>query len=643
MFKTNRAFVLMLAMLCVIKLPTLAADLPNILWISNEDISAHFGCYGDEHAHTPNLDRLATQGVRYTHAYGHAGVCAVNRSGIITGMYPTTLGSQHMRNKAILPDAIKPFPLYLRQAGYYTTNQSKTDYNFSAPKETWDDSSSTAHWRNRKPGQPFFAVFNATGTHESAITSEDKHLYGSTKSESKFKPNNYPNYGTTRLSKSEKANAAQLILPPYYPDTPIVREDWKRNYDNIAAFDKTVGDILRDLEEAGLADDTIVIYWSDHGVGLPRAKRWLYDSGIHVPFIVRIPEKFRVDHQGLPNTVNPDLVAFIDLAPTMLNLAGIKIPGHMQGQPFLGNNRPALRTYVYGARDRMDERYDIIRYVRDHQYKYIRNYSWDKPYYQYMNTPEKGATMQELRRLHATGSLPPAAELFMADSKPLEELFDTYADPYEINNLAADPKYAKILATMREESANWAAQTGDLGLMPEPEINLRAEAIGSGYEILRKSNDKTLSDRLVAAARLGEKGQSGVPAMLKALKDKDAAVRYWGAYNLGNLGSTALSQSKNALNKALTDASPSVRIVAARALCLMKQPKKAVGVLRKEIAHERSWVRLAATLVLDEIGESARPSVKELENARGDKENKYVARVATHALNGLLGTNYIAK
>jgi len=375
---------------------------PNVLWLSCEDISPHIGCFGDEHAITPNIDQLAREGVRYTNAFTTAGVCAPCRSGIITGMYQTTIGTHHMRCNAKLPSMIKAFPTYLRRAGYYCTNNSKTDYQTRDLRNAWNESSGKAHWRNRNQGEPFFSVFNFTGCHESGIASKSKY-----------------ERVTARLKPSQRQNPKKLELPPYYPDTPIVREDWKRNYELITAMDAWAGDLIEQLKEDGLYDNTIIFFWSDHGVGLPRAKRWLYDSGTHIPLVVRIPEKFRASGQGRPGSVNDQLVSSIDFGPSVMNLAGVEIPEYMQGRPFVGPNPPAPREYIFGARDRMDERYDIIRSVRDKRYRYIRNYEPLKTYYQYMNTPEKGATMKEIRRVHAEENLPPAAKLFMAERKPV--------------------------------------------------------------------------------------------------------------------------------------------------------------------------------------------------------------------------------
>jgi arylsulfatase A-like enzyme len=594
---------------------------PNVLWLSCEDISPHIGCFGDKFAITPNIDMLASEGVRYTNAFTTAGVCAPCRSGIITGMYQTTIGTHHMRCSAKLPSFVKAFSSYLREAGYYCTNNSKTDYQTKDLKDAWDESSSKAHWKNCKVGQPFFAVFNFGGCHESGIASESK--YKSV---------------TKNLKPSQRQDPKKLELPPYYPDTPIVREDWKRNYELITAMDAWAGEKISEIKEAGLYEDTIIFFWSDHGVGLPRAKRWLYDSGTHIPLVVRIPRKLQTGRQVKPGTIDDQLISSIDFGPTVLNLAGVKIPEHMQGQPFLGKNLPPERDYVYGARDRMDERYDIIRSVRDKRYRYIRNYEPLKTFYQYMNTPEKGATMKEIRRVHAEGKLPPAAKLFMADRKSVEELYDLESDPHEINNLAGKAKYRPLLERMRKVHLQWVQDTKDVGLIPEPEIMKREARYGNRYAILRQPGGDELNKRLGATAALASEGKSSLGKLVEAMKDPDAAVRYWGATGIGNIGVDAIS-AESTMERALEDESVSVRVAVARALCKMDRPEKALPVLITALDCEHQWGRLQAAIVLDYIGETARPAEDALKKCLSKQPNKYITRVANRALNDLNGTN----
>jgi N-sulfoglucosamine sulfohydrolase len=431
---------------------------PNILWISTEDINPDLGCYGDSYAVTPNIDKLAAQGVRYTNVFSHSGVCAPTRSGIITGMYPTTMGTQHMRCKGLPPANVKCFSEYLRAAGYYCTNNVKTDYQFDPPPSAWDENSRKAHWRNRGEKQPFFAIFNFTLSHESQIRNRSEGMLKRIAS----------------LGPDERHDPDKAVLPPYYPDTPKVRQDWAQYYDIITLTDRLVAGVLEELEEDGLADDTIVWFWGDHGRGLPRAKRWIYDSGLHVPLIIRVPAKWRElampDNPDAvkPGAVDDDLIAFIDFAPTMLSLARIKIPDYIQGKAFLGSQKAEPREYIFAARDRMDEAYDLIRAVRDKRYKYIRNYMWFVTRGQDINYMNQMPTMQEMRRLNAEGKLKGPQKQYFEPTKPIEELYDTATDPHEVKNLAGDPKCKDVLQRLRRVHAKWVRETGDVGLIPEP-------------------------------------------------------------------------------------------------------------------------------------------------------------------------------
>ena len=605
----------------------------NILWLSAEDISPQLGCYGDPHAITPRLDKLAAQGVRYSHAFTTAGVCAPCRSGIITGVYQTTLGTHHMRCQATLPDAVVPFPVLLKRAGYFCSNQSKTDYQFKPPAGTWDESNSKAHWRNRpNPNQPFFSVFNFTGCHESGIATESK--YRSV---------------TSKLTAKERQDPEQLTtLPPYYADTPTSREDWKRNYELITALDHWVGDLLDQLEEDGLAESTIVFFWSDHGVGLPRAKRWLYDSGTRIPLIIRAPEGSNVNGLAQVGSVDNQLISSIDFSATVLNLAGIKLPQSMQGRPFLGAGLPESRDYVYGARDRMDERYDIIRMVRDQRFKYLRNYEPLKSYFQYMNTPEKGAIMAEMRELFEAGKLEGIPARYFAPSKPTEELYDTQADPHELNNLAGHQDYQEVLKRMRKAHQDWVVETLDLGLIPEPLIEVEEKNLGSRYSILRENQTGDRAEAIADTALWASGSVEDAVDLLKSSTAEDAAVRYWAYTGLGNLANQLAGAKRMeavaAAKAALLDKSPVVQVAAARALCLLDHPDRALPVLSQVLSEGRQWERLQAAIVLDEIDEMARPVISEMHKALKPKENlyakgKYTVRVINRALNQLEGTD----
>lgn len=447
---TSRRFPRTLALVALLLLATPAlAQRPNIVWISVEDMSPHLGVYGDPVAQTPNLDRLAAEGVRFTRAFAVAAVCAPSRSAIITGMYPTSIGTHHHRTStppnsysAVPPPHVKAFTESLRAAGYYTTNDAKTDYQFAPhtdprqPLTAWDESGPGAHYQNRRnTDQPFFSVFNYTGTHESRV---------------------WP-----RPGEPIRTDTAAIIVPPYYPDEPVVREDLARMYDNIAAMDAWAGDILDNLRADGLLTNTIVMFWSDHGDGMPRAKRWLYDSGIHIPLIVRWPGQVQA------GTVDPQLVSTIDFAPTVLALAGVPIPVHLQGRPFMGPGRSAPRDVVFAARDRHDEAYDRVRAVRDRRFKYIQNVYPDLPYVQFIPYENRNETMKLLLRFHAEGRLTGARKLWFQPSRPPEELYDTETDPHEIRNLADEPSFAGVKARLRAALDAWRVESGDLGDISE--------------------------------------------------------------------------------------------------------------------------------------------------------------------------------
>jgi arylsulfatase A-like enzyme len=431
---------------------------PNIVWISNEDMSPRLGAYGDTVARTPVLDGLARESVRYTRAFTTGPVCAPSRAAIITGHYQTTLGAQHMRTTtdnvpelpgpylAVPPFYVKAFPEYLRAAGYYTTNRSKTDYQFGVPFTIWDELGAKAHWRGRASGQPFFSVFNLEVTHESQI---------------------FPS-SPARKGKPLVTDPARVQVPPYYPDTPLVREELARVYDNIADMDGQVGEILKQLEEDGLTDNTIVFYWSDHGDGMPRAKRSLYDSGLRVPLMIRWPRA--LGSTVTPGSVRDELVSFIDLAPTVLALAGLEAPAHLPGRVLVGPRAGTAPAMVFAARDRMDIEYDMIRSARDAQFLYIRNVSPELPYVGHVIYRNQSAIMQEWLRLQAERRLTGPPALWMRTQRPAEELYDTNADPHQIRNLAAEPSHRDRLIRMRNAVTDWMARVGDQGLVNEPEM-----------------------------------------------------------------------------------------------------------------------------------------------------------------------------
>ncbi len=423
----------------------------NILWITCEDMSPMLACYGDSTVETPNISRLAREGVRYSNVFSTAGVCAPSRAALISGMYPTSYGANNMRTlqdiadevpyySVVPPPEMKTHSEYLRAAGYYCTNNVKTDFQFETPVSAFDDCSSTAHWRNRPGGKPFFSIINFTITHESQVWA--------------------------RKDQPLLVDPKSVRIPPFYPDTETVRRDIARTYSNIVEMDKLVGQVLAELEEDGLLDKTIIFFYSDHGSGLPFYKRELYDRGLKVPLIIRYPDKAGA------GTWNDELVSFVDFAPTLLSLAGIPIPGHMQGQAFLGNQKSTARKYIFAARDRMDSEYDLVRAVSDGRYKYIRNYQPHKPVMQDIEFRKNIPMMQELLTLYKEGKLYGPQLLWFRKDKPVEELYDTKTDPFELVNLVEHATLANKLEELRNAHEEWERETRDLGFVSEKEVFL---------------------------------------------------------------------------------------------------------------------------------------------------------------------------
>ncbi len=447
---------------------------PNIVWITTEDMSPRLGCYGDSMAQTPHIDQLAAEGLLYTNAFSISGVCSPSRSALITGCYPTSIGTMHHRTTTknnpycepyvgVPPPEVKGFTEYLRAAGYYCTNNSKTDYQFGLPFTIWDESGSEAHWVNRPdPDQPFFAVFNSTTTHESKLF--PAHTANEVADSLEQEGKNAGHYRALAKWNPEKVtDPEEVFLPPYYPENDVFRKDVARMYDNIHLMDQWVGERVSELEKAGLLENTIVFFFSDHGSCLPRGKRWLYDSGIKVPLIIRWPGTLAAGSE------TERMVSFVDFGPTVISLAGIKLPDHMQGVPFLGAQDGEEREYIYAARDRTDELLDQIRAIRDKRYKFIHNLSPDIPYSYPLSYAELIASNPVWRELHRNGELSGPPQRWF-ESKPVEELYDLTKDPHEVNNLIDDPALKDKVSELRHALAAWRGESGDMGERPEAEI-----------------------------------------------------------------------------------------------------------------------------------------------------------------------------
>jgi arylsulfatase A-like enzyme len=428
-----------------------AADAkPNILWFFVDDMSANFSCYGEKLIQTPNVDRLAREGTRFSRAFVTCPVCSPCRSALITGMYQTSIGAHHHRSgrgveKIHLPAGVEPVPVLFQRAGYYTCiggppgrarAMGKTDYNFE-----WDPAMyNGTDWAGRKPGQPFFMQVQTPG---------GKHRH------------NKAWRDTARKELGSLTKPEDVKLPPYYPRDPVLLDDWAQYLDACRYTDKLVGDVLKRLEAEGILEQTVVFFMTDHGISHARGKQFLYDEGTHVPFVVRGP--------GIAKgKVRDDLVEHIDLAATSLALAGIAVPKTMQGHNVFA---PAYvkREAVFAARDRCDETVERIRSVRTEQYKYVRNFYPNRPHLQPNRYKDNKEIVKRLRELHAAGKLDALTEeLLFSPTRPEEELYDLKADPHETRNLAADPSHRKTLDEMRGRLERWMEETNDRGRQPEP-------------------------------------------------------------------------------------------------------------------------------------------------------------------------------
>ena len=561
---------------------------PNILWISCEDISPALGCYGDPYAFTPTLDGLAEEGVLFTRAYATAPICAPARSTLISGIYATTLGTQHLRSDIPVPEGFRILPQYLRDAGYFCSNNAKTDYNFSI-EGRWNDQGNEAHWRNRQEGQPFFSVFNYGITHEgpaNRLIEED----------------------VATLEILHDPDSAKL--PPYFPDSPQMRRIWAHQYDLISVLDQQVKARIAELKEDGLYDNTIIFFFSDHGFGLPRYKRWLYHTGLHIPFIVRVPDQYRHLFDHKPGSQEDRLVSFVDFAPTVLNLAGVDIPESFAGSPFMGPDSDRKKKYVFGARSRADDIYEVSRCVLDERYIYIRNFM---PYQSYVTEAvifsDRKASYAELLKLKHMGKLHHESEKFW-QPKAYEELYDLHEDPHELVNLAGHPDHSGRVEEMRKVLYTWMVEQRDVGLLNESEMMIRSEG-STPYEMGASAEYPV--ETILDAALLCGNPDASLEDILPLLDHADAGVRYWGVLSLhakADVGQGAPELLRGLLN----DPSSTVAIAAAELLCNMGMYKDGIPALERGLrSEEHPTLVLQAAISARNLKSGAKPLLPVIE------------------------------
>jgi len=549
-----------------------AADRPNILWVVTEDnVATTVGPYGDPLARTPNINRIAADGIVFDRCYSTSAVCAPTRSSIITGRFASSMGTQHMRSQRPLPEGVKFFPEYLRVAGYFTTNNAKTDYNTSSDWDpAWNENSKRAHWRHRAPGQPFFAIFNFEQSHESNL------------------------HKRTLLV----TDPAKVRVPAYLPDTPTVRADIAQYYDCVARADEALGKILDQLAEDGLAEDTIIFYYGDHGGAVSRSKRFLYENGTHPPLIAHFPKKYQHLAPAAPNSHIGELVNFVDFAPTVLSLAGVPLPAQFQGRAIAGSARTPAPSYTFSFRDRMDERYDLARAVTDGRYRYIRNYYPSQPWGQHLNFLWQQASMAEWASLHAAGKLTAAQRAFF-ELKPVEELFDCANDPDNVRNLAGDPSASPHLLRLRAALRAHQLAIRDTGFMPEP-LMIDWAAKASPAVVAADETRYPLARLLDTIDALQQPASPAAKALVAALHAPEAVIRYWAAV------AALRAETLPDVTPLLSDVETVVRLAAAEAILRRGENANAWSVIESALRDTtRSEGRLFAVNVLARIPRKA--------------------------------------
>ncbi len=573
---------------------------PNILWLVSEDNGPFIGAYGDRLAHTPHIDRMARGGLLYRKVYANAPVCAPSRFCLLTGIHPESNGpAHHMRADSTLPAFLKTYPQHLRAAGYYCTNNEKTDYNATVdPKAIWDESSATAHYRNRPANTPFMAVFNFETTHESRL------------------------FGVTE----GRVKSQDVQVPATLPDSDGVRRDIASYYNLMEKMDAQVGEKLAELAREGLADDTIVFYYSDNGGCLPWSKRHCREEGMRCALVVHVPEKW-ADYAplGMGSEIAAP-VSFIDFVPTLLSIAGVEQPKELPGTPFLGRRIARPKPLAFGMRNRMDERYDFVRTVSDGQYRYIRNYMPHRPMGQPVAFPLMLRSYQDVYRRHQAGELDTAQARFFA-SRSYEELYDLNADPDQLHNLADDPgQRARVRDFARALDRHMLA-INDNGFIPE----------GSpleGYEASRAPGVYPLADIMELAAKAAAGDPADVPALIAGLAATNEVVRYWAATGLVICKAQATSARVALVDALKRETSPHVRVVLAEALSHVGETALALATFREALASGAEPIALQALNAMTYVDPACRPLDA---IARWDKDSGYLGRATRYLIRTATG------
>jgi len=633
-------------------------DKPNFLWISNHDSSAwNYGCYGDQYADTPNIDRLAAEGVRYTNAFTAGPICSPSRTGIYTGMHPTTLGTHHHRSAIIRPEGVELLNAMLANAGYACT-EPDGDINLYVSKDEREQYYNAEDFlENRPEDKPFFMYYKLSSSHASVF---------------KLTPEDARNKRSEMLEDEELHDPNEVPVPSFVPDTPLFRERMALFYDALTNVDKQVGEILNELETQGLSDDTIVVFWGDHGAGYPRGKIHAYDDGLRIPLIMRFPQKYRHLSSADPGATVDELVMHMDLCATTLHLAGIPVAEHIQSRSLCGPNRDEAREFVCSARDRLDNNPEMIRTIRTEKYRYIRNFLPHQPYASFYpdggffavvleeGTPERDfwetSCLPGEQKIHdpdgvflmlgppvmiQQNGLPEHYRQFQIwqDHKPAEELYDIKKDPEEVHNLADDSAFCDVKDELRQKLFGWMIETRDLGLIDEAEIVARAAQYnGVSHEVGVHCNNL---ERILETADLARMGEDAKEELANRLSDPDSAVRFWAVTGLCSLGVERTMIER--LSALLDDPSISVSLAAGDYLVRAGEGALALPAFARALASDILWARIRAGAYLSyrsrEELQPMKPLIPALEQAMNKPEMfgpEHDSHIETNIYNGML-------
>lgn len=600
-------------------LGALAQPKPNILWITMEDTSPHFiGCYGNKEASTPVIDKLASEGVRFTNSFSTGTVCSASRSAIITGVHTFKMGTGHHRSNYSIPAFIKGFPYFLKQEGYYVSNNSKTDYNVANMrdfvKEAWNESSATATWKKRQSGQAFFSVFNFTESHQSRTMSQSYDWYV----ENVF----------DHIPADQRIADEAFDMPPFYNDTPEMRKHFARVYNSIKLADIRIGHLLEELEKDNLRDSTIIFLYADHGEGIPRGKTNGINLGYRVPFVVWFPEMYKhLSPWGKAGIVTDELIDFKDLAPTILSLAGAEIPEHMVGRVLIGEDRSPMADHLVLSADRADNGPDLVRSITDGRFMYSHNYLPYIPTMRSIRYIEIGEITQEMRSDLTKGNLDPLQKSLF-DVRPTEYLYDIENDLWETNNLANHPDYKEVLEKMRQQLDESIVNNRDVHFVPEYEIALISEK-SNAYEFRLTDDNYPIKEVYAAAALSGKRSAEVTKKQIELLQADNRFVRYWAILGLCSQQLIDLAPYSAEITKAMADDYPPVAVLASSLACQYFNDKQAE---EQMIAYCKSDHNELAHLAINQLlyHKEIEPFKEAVLEAYNDADRNYAVRGGAH-------------